>query len=106
MRDQVLHDLVDAALEGARSEPSYAFGVYCAFTRTDVRIGRVRPRSAASSRNLLHSSASCRGPAIAMGIQPSARSTSRSIAFLLKEGSRTGMGRAGLGPTAAEAIRV
>ncbi|MDQ0759193.1 hypothetical protein QF027_001828 [Streptomyces canus] len=43
---------------------------------------------------------------MAMGIQPSARSTSRSIAFLLEEGSRTGMGRARLGLTAAEAIRV
>lgn len=40
------------------------------------------------------------------GIQPSAWSTSRCRAFLLLAASRIGIGRAGLGPTTAEAIFV
>ncbi len=43
---------------------------------------------------------------MATGSQPSARSTSRVSAFLLLAGNSTGIGRAGLGPTTADAILV
>lgn len=76
---QVLDDLGHAAPERLPVRPSNDLALYLALARTHTPIGRSLPRSAAKSCTFRHCSASVVAP-VAMGNQPSARSTSRRVA--------------------------